>query len=159
VEKEKAERGRVNSMPECNSSFLKDLKNLDRRLSVKFNGEHHVITYDRGHGEPVNVHRVSAEDGGYRQPDNRDLAILKGGDLEEGESMELRLKKRAYACEEMRKHIRKRTREMIRDSVKDDRNQLRRWITDRSNGSKGNAEFRRISHKPGKNVVRTIEAT
>lgn len=142
-------------MPECDRSFVRDLKNLDRRLGTKFNGEHFVVTFNRGYDEPVNIYRVKADDGNFKQPDHRDLEIIKGGDLNNGDRMETRLKKLAYASELMRKDIRRKTHEMIRDSIKDDRNQLRRWIGDRANSSKSNAEFRRVPHKPGKNVVMT----
>ncbi len=142
-------------MPQCDRSFSRDLKTLDRRLGTKFNGEHLVVTYDRGYGEPVNIYRVKADDGGFRQPDRRDLEIIKGGDLNNGDRMETRLKKLAYASELMRREMRRKSREMIRDHIKDDKNQLRRWVIDRSNSSKGNAEFRRIAHKPSKNVVMT----
>lgn len=139
-------------MPECDRSFLRDLRNLDKRLSVKFNGQHMIVTYDRGHGEPVNILRVRAEDGGFRQPDRRDLAIIKGGDLED-EKMEVRLRKAAYKAEQLRLDEKRKAKEMIRDRTKDDKLQLAKAITRLSNSSKGNASFRRIDHKPGKNVV------
>jgi hypothetical protein len=142
-------------MPEVDRSFMRDLKLMDSRLSVKFNGQHHVITFDRGHGEPVNILRIKAEDGGYRQPDRRDIAIIKGGDLAEGEPLESRLKKKAYISEEMRKQLRKKQHDEIRDQTRDNKLQLKRWVNDRANQSKGNAEFRRIPHKAGKNVVVT----
>lgn len=141
-------------MPEVDRSFLRDLKNLDKRLDAKFNGNHFVITYERGHGEPVNILRVRGEDGGFRQPDRRDLAIIKGGDLED-EKMETRLRKAAYKAEQQRLNERRKVKEMIRDRTKDDKLQLAKAITRLSNSSKGNASFRRIDHKPGKNVVRT----
>ena len=143
-------------MPECDRSLKRDLKNLDRRLGTKFNGEHFVITYDRGYGEPVNVYRVKADDGGYRQPDRRDLEIIKGGDLNNGDRMEVRLKKMAYVSELMRKEIRKKQHDETRDRIKDSKLQLKRWIGDRANSSKSNAEFRRIPHKPSKSVVATV---
>jgi hypothetical protein len=142
-------------MPECDRSFLKDLRNLDKRLNVKWNSEHFVVTFDRGYGDPVNIYRVKAEDGGFRQPDRRDLGIIKGGDLAEGEPLESRLKKKAYASEQMRKKMRENVRNEIRDMTKDSKTQLKRWVSDRANLSKSNAEFRRIPHKPGKNVVAT----
>ncbi len=141
-------------MPECDRSFLRDLKSLDKRLSVKFNGQHMVVTYERGYGEPVNILRVRGEDGGFRQPDRRDLAIIKGGDLED-EKMETRLRKAAYKAEQLRLADRRKAKEMIRDRTKDDRNQLAKAFNRLTNTSKGNAAFRRIDHKPGKNVVMT----
>jgi hypothetical protein len=146
-------------MPEIDRSFARDLKILDRRLGTKFNGENFVVTYDRGYGEPVNVYRVKADDGGFRQPDRRDLECIKGGDLNNGDRMETRLKKMSYASEQMRKRIRENTRSEIRDMTKDSKTQLKRWVNDRANMGKGNAEFRRVPHKPRKNVVRTIESS
>ena len=143
-------------MPEIDRSFKRDLKNLDSRLGTKWNGEHFVITYDRGYGEPVNIHRVKADDGGFRQPDRRDLAIIKGGDLAEGETMENRLKKRAYASEQMRREARRKAHEMIRDRTKDDRIYLGQKFRQLTGEGKANSAFRRITHKPGKNVVRVV---
>lgn len=132
-------------MPEPDRSFVKDLKNLDRRLGVKFNGEHFVVTYDRGHGEPVNVHRINNDDGSFRQPNKIDLKILKGGDLEgSNEPMKNRLSKLAYASELMRRKAREKAREEIRAMTLDNKNQLRRWIAQRANAGKCNSEFRRV---------------
>jgi len=139
-------------MPEADRSFMKDLKALDRRLGMKWNGEHFVATYDRGYGEPVNIHRIKADDGGFKQPDQRDLAIIKGGDLSD-EKPTVRLQKLAYASEVMRRETQRKHRENIRDMTKDDRRQLEKAFIQRTNSSKGNATFRRIAHKPGKNVV------
>jgi hypothetical protein len=114
-------------MPVVDRSFLKDLKNMDSRLGTKFNGEHFVVTYNRGYGQPVNIYRVKAEDGSFRQPDKRDLAVIKGGDLAEGDSLDARLKKTAYASEKIREAERKRVQDEIRG------------------GAKGNSTFRRIA--------------
>jgi mRNA-degrading endonuclease RelE of RelBE toxin-antitoxin system len=143
-------------MPECNSSFLKDLKSLDKKLSTKFNGEHWVVTYERPYGEPVNVYRVKGDNGGYRQPDNRDLAVIKGGDLAEGDKPEIRLKKLAYMSEKMREEARRKARENIRDLTKDDRHYLASRIGQLTNQGKCNSAFRRIKTKPSKNTVRVI---
>lgn len=143
-------------MPEVDRSFRRDLKNLDRRLGTKFNGEHIVVTYDRGYGEPVNILRVQAKDGGFRQPDQRDLAIIKGGDLEEGEKMETRLNKLGYASEVMRREIKRKARENIRDMTKDDNVYLSQKIGQLTNQSKSNAAYRRIAPKRGKNTVAVV---
>ena len=142
--------------PSPNSSFMKDLKNLDRRLSVKFNGEHMVVCYDRGYGEPVNIYRVKAEDGSFRQPDKRDLAVIKGGDLAEGESVKHRLNKLAYASEKMRERARQKARETIRDMTKDDKIFLSQKIGQLTNQSKSNSAFRRVNQKRSKNTVAVI---
>lgn len=141
--------------PTPNPSFVRDLRNLDRRLGIKWNGEHHVVTYDRGHGEPVNIYRVKGDDGGYRQPDQRDLAVIKGGDLSCGDTMKNRLQKLAYASECMRRDARRKAAENIRDMTKDDRTYLAQRFVQMTNQGKGNSAYRRVPHKPGKNVVMT----
>lgn len=143
-------------MPECNSSFLKDLKSLDKKLSTKFNGEHWVVTYERPYGEPVNVYRVKGDNGGYRQPDNRDLAVIKGGDLAEGDKPEIRLKKLAYMSEKMREEARRKSREEIRAMTREDRRYLAQHMGQITNQGKCNSAFRRIKTKPSKNTVRVI---
>jgi len=143
-------------MPEVDRSFRRDLKNLDSRLGTKFNGQHIVITYDRGHGEPVNILRVKGDDGGFRQPDRRDIAIIKGGDLEQGPKMELRLKEAAYKAELIRRKDRQKAHDEIRDMTKDGKIFLSQKIGQLTNQSKSNSAFRRINHKPGKNIVRTV---
>ncbi len=143
-------------MPEVDRSFRRDLRNMDSRLGVKFNGEHMIITYDRGFSEPVNILRVRAENGGFRQPDKRDLAIIKGGDLAEGPKMELRLREAAYKAEKIRQRDKQKAHDNIRDMTKDSKNQLTKAFIQATNLSKGNATFRRIDHKPGKNCVATV---
>lgn len=140
-------------MPSVNSSFLRDLKSKDRRLGVKFNGSNFVITYERGYGEPVNIHRVTAEDGGFRQPDRRDLEIIAGGDLASGDSFKERMNKLSYASEKIRENLRKRAKDDIRHATLDNKNQLQKAFLQKTNQSKGNSTFRRIEPKRGKNVV------
>ena len=142
-------------MPAVARGFLRDLKNLDKRLGVKFNEEHFVVTYDRGHGEPVNILRVRGSDGGFRQPDRRDLAIIKGGDLAEGPKMDTRLREAAYREAKQQEAAKRKAHDNVRDMTKDNKNQLTRAFLQKTNQSKGNATFRRIEHKPGKNVVAT----
>lgn len=141
--------------PSPSRSFMKDLRSMDRRLSLKFNGNHFIICYDRGFGEPVNVLRIQTDDGNFRQPTSRDLEVLKGGDLASGESMDLRLKKLAYACYEMREQTKRKHRENIRDWTKDDKNYLMNKIGRVAGQGKPRPAFRPIPHKPGKNVVAT----
>jgi hypothetical protein len=142
--------------PTVDRSFMRDLKNLDRRLDVKFNGQHFVVTYDRGHGEPVNIHRVKAEDGGFRQPDQREMVFLKQADLAQGRSMDSRLRELAYESYRMREKIKAKHRENIRDMTKDGKNQLAKAFIQSTNLSKGNATFRRIVPKTSKNAVMVI---
>lgn len=133
-------------------SFLRDLKNLDRRLGCKFNGSHFVITYDRGHGEPVNIFRVCGDTGGFRQPNQQDLMTIKQGDLASGESLDLRLKKRAYAYELMQREQRRKAAEEIRAMTLDNKIQLQNAYQKRANLGKTGSAFRKITPK-SKNVV------
>lgn len=135
--------------PTPDRSFMRDLKLMDSRLGIKFNGNNFVICYDRGYGEPVNIHRINNDDGSFRQPNKIDLMILKGGDLEGSvDSMKNRLNKLAYMSEQMRKKQRAKAKENIRDMTKDSKLQLKRWVLQHANVSKANAEFRRVKLKP-----------
>ena len=125
-------------------SFLKDLKLLDKRLSTKFNGQNIVVTYDRGHGEPVNIHTVKSEDGSFRQPDTRDMMFIKSGDLE-GSRMKDRLSRLASYCETAREKDRKNSREEILAMTRDSREQLKKAFLQATNSGKANSAFRRIS--------------
>ncbi len=106
-------------------SFLKQLKMLDRRLGVKFNGSNFVLTYDRGHGDPVNLHAVRTDAGGFRQPDRRDLEFLCQGDMERQTPRERFQKVSTYMSEYQQKK-RRQARENLRDLTKDNKNQLRK---------------------------------
>ena len=131
-------------MPSVDRSFMKDLKNMDPRLGIKFNDKHFVVTYDRGHGQPVNIYRVKADDGGYRQPDKRDLLVLKAGDLAEGDSAEVRLRKSAYASELIRREEDRKIHEEIRGMTRDGKIQLTNAFK-KAGGAKANSTFRRIA--------------
>jgi hypothetical protein len=128
-------------------TFLRDLKNLDRRLGVKFNGSHFIITYDRGYGEPANIFRVTGDDGGFRQPDQRDLMVIKRGDLASGDSMEVRLQKQAYAYELTTRESKRKAAEEIRAMTLDNKIQLRNAIQKKYNLGKTGSAFRKIPHK------------
>jgi hypothetical protein len=137
-------------------SFMKRLKAVDKRLGCVFREEHEhfVITYDRGHGEPVNICMVKADDGGFRHPDNRDLDFICSGDMERMSQSEFFLKSSKYQAD-CREKVRRNRAETIRGATKDDKIQLMNQFVRTANISKGNSAFRRIDHKPGKNVVRT----
>ena len=130
-------------------SFVRELRNIDRRLGVKWNGLHFVITYNRGYGEPVNILQIKAENGAFRQPDQRDLIRLREGDLASGETMDARLRRLSYISEQARDRLREKTRTDIRDMTKDNKNQLQRAFREVANtGGKANSAFRRITPKP-----------
>ena len=134
--------------PNPDRSFMKDLRLMDKRLGCKFNGEHFVITYDRGYGTPVNIARIKGKDDGFRQPDRRDLEFIRSGDME-NDSVRRRLDRISYtAAKEEQMERQAKVKENIKDMTKDDKLQLRRWFSNKYNLSKGNSEFRRINVKP-----------
>jgi hypothetical protein len=133
-------------------SFMKDLRLIDKRLGCKFNGQNFVVTYDRGHGEPVNILRVKNEDGSFRQPDRRDLETLRQGDLASGESMDTRLRKLAYASYEIRETLKRKHRENIRNMTKDDKNYMMNKIGRLTGQGKPRPAYRQVAYKP-KNAV------
>jgi hypothetical protein len=140
--------------PTIDRSFMRDLKSMDRRLNVKFNGSNFVITYDRGHGEPVNLSCVKADDGSFRQPDRRDLEFLLAGDMERINPKE-HLARVAEYMDTVRKRDKVKAKELIRDCTRDDKIQLMRAMSQLYNCGKNNSAFRRIDHKPRRNVVMT----
>lgn len=129
--------------------FLRNLKNLDRRLDCVFRPEHEhfVITYQRPYGEPVNLHCVKASDGGFRQPDNRDLKVIYDGDMS-NKNARLELERRAYELQRSNDKYDQKTRELIRERTKDDKIQLMDVFQRRTGIGKKKAAFRPIPYKP-----------
>lgn len=129
--------------------FLRNLKNLDRRLDCVFRPEHghFVIRYDRGYGEPVNLHMVKRDDGGFRQPDMRDLKVIYDGDMT-NKKPELELAKRAYELLSVREESKRKSKEAFRDMTKDDHIQLMNAFQKAHGVGKNKAAFRPIPYKP-----------
>jgi hypothetical protein len=135
--------------PTPDRAFMADLKRLDKALGIKFNGEHFVITYKVPNGS-VNIWRVVAGDGGFRQPDHRDIEILQQSNIER-ESPEEKQKRVEQYMEAIRAADRKRSRENIRDWTKDGKIQLQRAFENVQTGGSWsspkqapNPAFRRI---------------
>jgi hypothetical protein len=130
--------------------FLKKLKALDPNLGCRYEPGHghFVITYRRATGEPVPIWLVQTVDGGFRQPDDREIRKLREGDLQRM-SMKERLQKVAFHLERERQLRRRRASELIRDMTKDGKFQLSRAIgkIDHNPGGK-RMPFRRIDPKP-----------
>ncbi len=133
-------------MPALEGSFLKDLKNMDRRLGVKFNGKHFIVVYERPYGEPANIHCVRTADGDFRQPDQRDLCFIKSGDLE-NDRLKERLDKLARYCEEERTKTRKKDKEEIKAMTRDSKNQLKNAFAKANNLGKAKHVFRQVEPK------------
>lgn len=109
-------------------AFMRELHILDHRLGVKFNGTHFVITFDRGFGQPVNLHVVRSDAGGFRQPDRRDLDFLCQGDMER-QTPEERFQKVSKYMEDYAENKRRQAREKFRDLTKDGKRQLAKAYT------------------------------
>jgi len=136
---------RMNPSPD--RVFVRDLKTLDRRLGVRFNGENFVVDYNRGHGDPVIIHVVKGNDGGFRQPDKRDLEYIQSGDLEKEGFKERWQRITKYLYGE-REKMRARAKDNIRGMTKDNKIQLKQAVGKVENQSKSNSAFRRINLKP-----------
>lgn len=127
----------------ADSGFMRQLRVLDRRLGVMFNGTHFVITFTTQRYGAVNIWKVVDERGGFRQPDQRELDMLQQADIEKvGPEERFNLVK-AYM---QRYQEKKRTdaRDTIRDITKEDRRQLMQAFGKAYGSGKGNATFRRI---------------
>lgn len=125
--------------------FLKNLKSLDKRLDCVFRKEHghFVITYDRGYGDPVNLLLVKREDGGFRQPDMREIAILSDGDMER-QRVKDRLERTAKYMQEVRdKDVRDR-QDMIKQRTKEDKIQLMDAFQHAHGTGKHKAAYRQV---------------
>ena len=129
--------------PAPERGFVKSLKTMDKKLGIKFNGKNFVVTYDRPYGEPANIHLVRTADGGFRQPDTRDLNFIKSGDME-NDRLKDRLDRLARHCEDIRAKMKKKGREEIRDMTKDNKVQLKNAFIKANNLGKANSAFRRI---------------
>jgi hypothetical protein len=135
-------------------SIVKRLKTIDPKLGVKFNGRNFVMTYERATGEPANIHLVKRDDGGFRQPDQRDIDFIRSFDMN-NESCRERLLRLSQKSEKIREDLRKRAKDDIRHATLDNKRQLVNAFTRQTNQGKGNASFRRVTPK-SKNVVATI---
>lgn len=129
--------------------FMKNLKNLDRRLDCVFRPEHghFVLTYQRPYGEPVNLHLVKRDDGGFRQPDMRDLKVIYDGDMT-NKKPEIEIAKRAYELLSVRDESMKKSKENIRLMTRDDRIQLMNAFQKAHGVGKNKAAFRPVTYKP-----------
>jgi hypothetical protein len=136
-------------MYEPDRVFMQRLKALDKRLGCEYawGHGHFVITYKRANGDDVPLFVVEAEDGGFRQPDRRDLDFLMKADLER-ESIRDRLDRTAKYMEDVRAHKRRTVKGEIRDMTKESKIQISSILSRMAGGGKGNATFRRITHKP-----------
>lgn len=124
--------------------FMQRLKELDPRLGCEFNRdtEHFYITYAKAWGPAVPILAVvDSINGGFRQPDNRELIALQQSDLTK-ECMSTKLDRAEKYMYDERARIRKQRREGFRDRTKDDKLQLMRALSGRT---KANRPFRQVT--------------
>lgn len=129
-------------------AFMDDLKRLDKRLNCYFERDHghFVVTYQREFGLPIPLFMVQDDEGGFRQPDQRDMLILHLGDRQiEGQSVKDHLNHVTQYMADYRTKIRKRGKDMIKDVTIDDKNQLMTAFARLWGGGKFNSAFRRIT--------------
>ena len=128
-------------------SFMAQLKSLDKRLGCEFNGTHFVITFERHDRSPVNIWKVADERGGFRQPDQRELDMLRECDVERvGPDEKFNLV--TEYMRQFRQDARDHAKQEIRDRTKDDKIQLVHSFSKLYGSGKGNSAFRRINNQP-----------
>jgi hypothetical protein len=133
--------------------FMGDLKRMDKKLDCIFfrTHSHFVITYDRATGDKAPLFMVKNNiNGGFRQPDQRDLKTLWDGDCAKpGENMTHKLNKWAYTSECYKRKKHEKAKQAIAEATMDDRRQIVPAMARAHNiGGKNNSIFRRITHKP-----------
>ena len=126
-------------------SFMRNLKQLDKRLNCIFRPEHNhfVITYDRGYGEPVNLCMVKTDSGGFRQPDMREIKFISDGNMD-NVRLKDRLQEVSKYLYEVRANDRKKAKENIRDRTRDDKIQLMSAFNQAHGAGKKTPAFRRV---------------
>ena len=129
-------------------TFVKRLKQLDPRLGCKFRTDlrKFAITFDRVVGPPAEVLIVN-NNGGFRQPDERELKVLNDGDLQKTD-IRTRLDRADNYMRDYRKKQEKEISDRIDLATKDDRIQLKNAYRKSFNTGGKPSEFRRIIHKP-----------
>ncbi|MBL0716797.1 MAG: hypothetical protein JJV89_02000 [Desulfosarcina sp.] len=129
--------------------FVKRLKTLDKKLGCNYEQSHghFVVTYRRAHGGSVPIMIVKGKDGGFRQPDNRDLTYIMSGDRQNSTARK-KIESTAKYMEDYRAKKKKRVAEEFRDRTKDDKNQLMNVMTQAAGAGKGNSTYRRVEPKP-----------
>lgn len=137
--------------PTPDRSFVDQLRRIDKSLGIRFNGDHFVITYQVPDGGPrVNIWKVVAERGGFRQPDRRDLEMIQMSNIER-ESPEDKQARIARYMDAEREKDRRRAREDLRNMTRDNRIQLVRGFEVLEGGTwsgpktEPNPAFRRIT--------------
>lgn len=132
------------------SSFMKKLKALDKRLGCRFNrdSQRFVITFSRGYGRPLALFMVKDGEGAgtFRQPDDRDIEFLQKHDMEKTTLRE-RLNEVSKYMEDTRRKRKEEVSNEIRDRTKDDKIQLMSAMTRPTNPKAGRGYFPPVTLK------------
>lgn len=129
--------------------FMRKLKELDPHLGCHYETghQHFVITYRRAIGTPVPILLIEGPGGGFRHPDDRDIAKLQEGDTHRVPVRD-RLAIVSKYMEDDRERRRAAFKDDIRNRTKDDKIQLSKALGRLTNVSKNNYQHRRIDLKP-----------
>jgi hypothetical protein len=132
--------------PAPDSTFVKDLRAFDPLLRVRFERrmERFVITKRRAFGDDFNVLVVQTDDGGFRQPDRRDIQMLYEGDLWRHGGVNARIRR---GEEHMKEFQEKQDREIEQESLartRDSKIQLSNAYRKTFNDGSKAPELRRI---------------
>lgn len=132
--------------------FVRDLRTFDHKLKIEFDrhARRFVIVRVMPWGAPYLIWVIEAEDGGFRQPDQRDLKALYLADLWRHGGVKERIIKGEQKILDNQVKEEKHAEDTLRDATKDDKLQLRKTFRQASNDGKANSEFRRIENQgPG----------
>lgn len=129
--------------------FMRRLQELDKNLGCEYNQntERFNVTFKRATGQPVPIIQVNSEDGGFRQPDQRELSILGESDLARVD-MKDRLNKASKYMFDYREKKEREARDNIRNLTKDGKHQLKRAVGRIVSGKCNTSTFRKIEDKP-----------
>ena len=131
-------------------SFTKRLHVLDRKLGCHLNTEieRWVITYKRATGQPVPIWTVETAHGGYREPDERDINLLKQSDMN-NQSVDDMLLRASKHSADVRAISEIQRRNNIYAMTQDSKYQLKRAYGKINNpGGKGDRHVRQLTPKP-----------
>lgn len=129
--------------------FMRRLQELDKNLGCEFNRntQRFNVTFKRATGQPVPIIQVNSENGGFRQPDQRELNILGESDLQRI-GMKDRLNKASKYMFDYREKKAKEAKLNLKDMTKDGKHQLKRAVGRIVSGKCNTSTFRKIEDKP-----------
>lgn len=128
--------------------FMKRLREQDRKLGCHFNGEHFVITYEVPWGPPAVIWVVKRDDGGFRQPDQRDLDEIMNSSIER-ESPEEKHQRAASYMKDYRLRQALNRKDTLRQLTKENKTQLMRAFSKVD----GELETWRVGQKPQRAIT------